>query len=97
MGRQVEDAFLSYLAEIARRGGARRLRGVYIPTAKNTPVAEFFASRGFKELGGGPEREYELELTQDALAWPTCITRAADHPATPTPAPPHPSPLTPQP
>jgi FkbH-like protein len=79
MGRQVEHAFLSYLAELARAGGAARLRGVYRPTAKNTPVRDFFEQHGFTSLGGNNdpegERQYELSLSADALAWPAVIRR----------------------
>ncbi len=50
MGRNVEDAFLSYLAELATRRGARLLRGILRPTAKNLPVRNFYPEHGFSEL-----------------------------------------------
>ncbi len=63
MGRKVEDAFLSYLAELARSGGARRLRGVLRPTAKNAPVKNFYPEHGFTELAtDGDERSYLADL-----------------------------------
>lgn len=74
MGRQVEDAFLAYLAESARSHGAQRLRGRYIPTPKNSPVLNFYSSRGFAELGG--QGEYEAELAEGTFAWPAVIRRA---------------------
>ena len=58
MGRHVEDAFLSYLAELARAGGARRLRGVFRPTAKNTPVQTFYPDHGFTELAARRRRAF---------------------------------------
>ena len=86
MGRRVEDAFLSYLAELARAGGAGRLRGTFVPTAKNTPVKDFFASHGFVRLGGDAEILYEAELTPPAFPWPECVARASDKPQAPVDA-----------
>jgi FkbH-like protein len=77
MGRRVEDAFLSYLAELARAGGARRLRGIFRRTAKNAPVLEFYSQHGFADLGGQDERHYEAELADGAFAWPEAIRRAS--------------------
>jgi len=78
MGRHVEDAFLSYLAELARAGGARRLRGVLRPTAKNTPVQNFYPDHGFTELArDAEERSYLAELADRAFAWPMVIGRIA--------------------
>jgi FkbH-like protein len=82
MGRQVEDAFLSYLAELATGAGARRLRGVFRPTAKNSPVQDFYSQRGFSEVGDqstqGGQKVYEIQLTPGTLAWPEVIARAVE-------------------
>ena len=82
MGRQVEHAFLAYLAEIARDEGARRLRGIFRPTAKNGPVKDFYAAHGFSELSekpssadSGGEIIYEIDLATRALPWPAVIRR----------------------
>jgi len=75
MGRQVEHAFLSYLGELARNEGARRLRGIFRPTAKNAPVKDFYDVHGFADLGGDSQRQYEIELGGDALPWPAVIRR----------------------
>ncbi|MBI3837580.1 MAG: HAD-IIIC family phosphatase [Planctomycetia bacterium] len=75
MGRQVEDAFLAYLAELARAAGAKRLRGIYRPTAKNSPVQDFYNSRDFIDLGGDAEHLYEAELASPLFAWPAMIER----------------------
>jgi FkbH-like protein len=80
MGRHVEDAFLSYLAELARQGGAGMLRGILRPTAKNAPVRQFYSDHGFAELGGDGERVYEAELADGAFAWPDVIRRVAGEP-----------------
>jgi FkbH-like protein len=79
MGRQVEDAFLSYLAELAARHGATRLRGLFRPTPKNAPVRNFYSQRGFTSLGGDDEQWFETELTSDRFPWPTAIGRAVEH------------------
>src|SRR5262249_49106322 len=79
MGRQVEDAFLSYLGELARQGGAQVLRGIFRPTAKNAPVKDFYAGHGFKEqsvdLQSDGQRVYEAELTPQSFPWPETIHR----------------------
>lgn len=82
MGRQVEDAFLAYLAQLARGQGARRLRGLYRPTAKNSPVKNFYAQHGFVALdlpgAQADEQWFEIELVPEALAWPLPIQRAGE-------------------
>ncbi len=46
-GRQIEQATLALLAAEARRLGARRLIGEYVPTARNAMVKEHYARLGF--------------------------------------------------
>jgi FkbH-like protein len=75
MGRHVEDAFLSYLAELAREGGAQVLRGVYRPTAKNAPMKAFYPQRGFVAAGDDGGLVYEAPLSADAFPWPDMIRR----------------------
>ena len=73
MGRHVEDAFLSYLAELARARGAQRFEGVFLPTAKNTPVISFYESRRFVLAG---ENRWVLDIQSEAaLRWPAAIAR----------------------
>ena len=47
LGRQVEQASLNLLAAAARSMGARRLIGIYKPTAKNGMVRDHYAKLGF--------------------------------------------------
>src|SRR5262249_19913435 len=47
MDRQVERAFIAYLAELARERGGKTLRGVYVPTSKNGMVRGFYDTLGF--------------------------------------------------
>jgi FkbH-like protein len=60
LGRQVEPTTLNLVAQEARRLGARRLIGNYIPTKKNTMVKAHYANLGFtgveaNGLGGSRE------------------------------------------
>ncbi len=50
LGRRVEEATLNVVAAEARRLGARRLIGIYRPTAKNTLVRGHYAKLGFVPL-----------------------------------------------
>jgi hypothetical protein len=84
MGRQVEDAFLSYLMELAVRGGAQVVRGIYRPTPKNGLVQHFYSQHGFvapaalsDAQGDHAEAVYEAELRPGAFAWPKLIRRAS--------------------
>src|SRR5579875_237945 len=48
IGRSVETALLSFLAERARERGNRELVGWFFPTKKNAPAREFYPSHGFQ-------------------------------------------------
>jgi len=61
LGRGVEKAVLNIVASEARRLGARSLRGVYLPSAKNAMVRDHYPNLGFQEIatsepGGGQWR-----------------------------------------
>lgn len=59
LGRGVEKALLGVLVNRVRSAGARGLRGVYIPTAKNGLVRDHYAMLGFaktEEASGGETR-----------------------------------------
>jgi FkbH-like protein len=82
MGRRVEDAFLAYLGEVARDHGGRVLRGVFIPTAKNAPVARFYPEHGFApealSAGDGEDigaQTYIRQIESQPLLWPAVIGR----------------------
>jgi FkbH-like protein len=55
LGRRVEELVLAAVAEAARRAGAKRLNGTYIPTKKNGLVVEHFAKLGFTRIGDLPD------------------------------------------
>jgi len=50
IGRTVETALLAFLVEQSRSRGKRRLQGWFIPTKKNTPAREFYATHKFTPL-----------------------------------------------
>jgi FkbH-like protein len=55
LGRQVEPTTLNLVAAAARRLGARRLLGDYIPTAKNGMVKDHYPKLGFAPLEAGAD------------------------------------------
>ena len=64
LGRQVEDATLNLVADEARRLGASKLVGEYVPTAKNGMVRTHYPKLGFTLLDP-PEsavERFELDL-----------------------------------
>ena len=48
IGRSVETALLSYIAQCAVARGRKQLAGWFLATKKNTPAAEFYARSGFQ-------------------------------------------------
>ena len=64
MGRNIEDALLEDVELDLRRRGYSSLRGIYIPTVKNAPVAGLYDRLGYKKIGISAEGtvEYELQL-----------------------------------
>jgi FkbH-like protein len=65
LGRRVEELVLATIAHAAKAAGARRLEGTYLPTKKNSLVAEHFAKLGFVKTSdladGGTQWTLELE------------------------------------
>jgi FkbH-like protein len=63
MGRTVEATMLHELCRVAFDRGCTHIRGVYRPTAKNTPVKDLFSTYGFEHAGaeeGGVAWVYDL-------------------------------------
>jgi FkbH-like protein len=78
LGRGVEDAFLAHIAGTAADRGAVRLRGRYVPTARNSQVSTFYPDRGFQavradEATDGAAQTWELDLNGRQLAGPEWI------------------------
>lgn len=71
MGRNIEYALVEDIEADLREDGYGRLRGRYIPTAKNKPVAGLYERLGYKNIGAGdgvcgmddmPGTVFEIEL-----------------------------------
>jgi len=76
MGKQVEDALLGHMETELLAAGYGKLRGRYVPTAKNKPVEELYDRLGYRLLsqGSGGEKEYCIRLADrparaDHVAW----------------------------
>ncbi len=79
MNRGVEDAFLAFVAQSAAAGGAKRLVGEFIPSAKNQIVRDFYTQRGFAGLPDrGDTKRFDLALEPGVLTWPAQILRQTD-------------------
>jgi FkbH-like protein len=74
IGRTVETALLSYLAQAAAARGRQRLSGKFLPTKKNAPAKEFYAQHGFQLCTqNGDGSLWELDLKQHSIAFPEWI------------------------
>jgi FkbH-like protein len=74
IGRTVETAFLSYLAECAAARGRRRLSGWFLPTKKNVPAKDFYALHGFQlEKQASEGSCWTLDLQQQTVTCPEWI------------------------
>jgi FkbH-like protein len=63
--RQVEELVLNELARLALLRGCDRLQGIYLPTAKNSMVRDFYARMGFSLIAEDADgREFELSLKE---------------------------------
>ena len=47
MGRQIENAIINYIIEEAKKNKIEKLKAVFIPTEKNSPIENFLPSCGF--------------------------------------------------
>ncbi|MBF0271842.1 MAG: HAD family hydrolase [Magnetococcales bacterium] len=86
IGRTIETAMLAELCKGARRLNRRRIRGCFIPTARNVPAENLYPDHGFIRSSVAPENAnqgetlWELDLTCGDVATPPWITRiGADH------------------
>jgi FkbH-like protein len=55
IGRQIETAFLGALLARLQKRGVERVRGAYIPTAKNVIVIDFYKDHGFAPIARNGE------------------------------------------
>ncbi len=74
IGRTVETAFLSFLVDHARKQGAERLQGWFLPTKKNAPARDFYPDHGFRLLeDNGQGALWELELAGAPIQCPEWV------------------------
>ena len=75
IGRGIETALLSEVAERARRAGATRVEGEFVPTGRNGVCAGFYPDHGFGEAEERGEKGvlYALDLRAGAVAAPWWI------------------------
>jgi FkbH-like protein len=64
--RQVEEEVLNELSRLATKRGCERLEGVYLPTAKNEMVCDFYPRMGFA-LTSEKESRNEFELALEKI------------------------------
>ncbi len=66
--RDMEIAMLDALAERAVARGARRLVGSYLPSAKNSMVADLYSTFGFQQVAAPPEMPEGATMWELTLA-----------------------------
>ncbi len=83
IGRTLETAILSFVENRAAARGSARIRGEYLPTAKNGLVREFYSRHGFarvRETDAGSEWTKEIEAARTACPeWITITTELTTH------------------
>lgn len=72
IGRQVENVLLRALSRGVRTNGGRTLVGEYVPTAKNSLVAQFYPNHGFDPVGDSGEN-WKRDLLVGEIASPKFI------------------------
>jgi FkbH-like protein len=71
LGRCVETGILGHIVELARAAGVERIRGYYIPTAKNDMVRDLYERHGFTLAGcDGKINIWEAKLPGFEIAVP---------------------------
>jgi FkbH-like protein len=65
LGRTVEESLLEAIAARARSAGVETLVGLYAPTKKNAPFADFYVRNGFVDAGPSADghRQFRLGLS----------------------------------
>lgn len=64
--RQVEEQVLNEIVRLAREAGCERIRGLYLPTAKNGMVSDLYQRLGFQSVNESAELS-EFELLVEAF------------------------------
>ncbi len=61
MGRQVENALLGHMEDDLQAAGYETLQSLYVPTAKNQPVAGLYQRMGYQTI---PRESFQEEILQ---------------------------------
>lgn len=61
--RNLEHAMFDLLVEECAKRGVKRINGVYLPTAKNLLVSDFYATIGFEKTGESEKGEKSFSFT----------------------------------
>lgn len=66
MGKNIEYAVIEDIEKEMQQAGYESLKGIYLPTAKNKPVAQLYEQLGYEEVKQLPEggTEYRIQLAQ---------------------------------
>jgi predicted enzyme involved in methoxymalonyl-ACP biosynthesis len=79
IGRTVEEALLGRLCREAAARGCTRLRGRYVPTAKNGLVEDLYERLGFEAAGtDGPATIWTYDIEQHGAIATDCVAEEAD-------------------
>lgn len=71
LGRTVEQAFIKWIGSRAQSAGARRVVGLYAPTAKNKPFSGYYESCGFSRASSSENpQSWTLDLSAADLKMP---------------------------
>ena len=68
MGKNIEHGIVRHVEQCLQKEGFEQLRGIYIPTAKNKPVADLYLQLGYERLqdaeGESGKRVYERKCPE---------------------------------
>jgi len=70
IGRTVETALLSFIADLARKQKLKNITGDIIPTKKNEPSQNFYAKHKFTKKS---ENHWSAQLEENSFACPEWI------------------------
>jgi len=64
IGRTIEQSIIAFVAEFAKKRGAKKLVGEFTPTAKNKPAADVYEKMNFQKID---EHNFALDLEEQIL------------------------------
>lgn len=76
MGRNIENAIMSYVLNFSRNKGYKKVIGKFLPTQKNMPASEYYSNLNFRLIDQSNSIfEYEFEILEiDTLNPVKCVT-----------------------